>query len=329
MILAYLIIGDQLERIEIKDGLDIPANVVWVDLIEPTSTEEKEVEAYFKIDAPTREEMDKIEVMSPFYREGDAYYMTITALHNHTNDSCDSTAITFILMPNRCLVTLRYARPRSFSHFVARAIRMPEICGSPELVMEGLLEGLINNIADILEKTGNALDLLLKDLFDKQAAKKKYSTSENYNEIIRSIGRTGNLLSKNRESLVSINRMLIFYSQLENMHSVGKKEHKLRFKTIAREVHSLNEYVNFLSSRNGFLLDATLGMISVEQNMIIKVFTVAAAALMPPTLIASIYGMNFHNMPELSFKFGYPLALGLMVVSAVIPYIFLKKKGWL
>jgi magnesium transporter len=111
---------------------------------------------------------------------------------------------------------------------------------------------------------------------------------------------------------------------MDNGKYMQKKEQRNKFKNLFREVHSLNEYVNFLSQRNSFLLDATLGMISVEQNKIIKVFTVAAAVFMPPTLIASIYGMNFAKMPELSWDLGYPMAIVMMLISAILPYLYFR-----
>ncbi|MBS0236059.1 MAG: magnesium transporter CorA family protein [Proteobacteria bacterium] len=332
MIIAYCVVKNKLERLELKPEGKLPEGLIWIDLIEPSAKEERFVETALGINAPTREEMDKNEVMSPFYQEGEASYMTITALYNQGSGHPESTAITLILLENKCLVTMRYHRPKAFSHFVARAVRFPDLCQGPEKIMEGLMEALVNSIADVLEKAGNELDRLLKELFEKPALegdlRKSNNSSQYYDQIIKHIGRMGNLLSKNRESLVSINRMLIFYSQLEYAKNI-KRDNKSRFRVIAQEVHSLSEYVSFLSQRNSFLLDATLGMIGVEQNMIIKVFTVAAAALMPPTLIASIYGMNFHNMPEINAEWGYPIALLAIVVSAILPYYFFKKKGWL
>ena len=112
----------------------------------------------------------------------------------------------------------------------------------------------------------------------------------------------------------------------------ARKEGKLlqgRIRTAARDVTSLTDHVTFLSSKIIFLLDATLGMVSIQQNDIIKIFSVAAVVFLPPTLIASIYGMNFDHMPELHWLFGYPFALGLMVLCAVVPYLFFKRKGWL
>ncbi len=319
-----------INKIEIAtDNPIIPEEAIWIDLYDPTSSQERLIEKTFNIALPTREEMDKIEVMSPFYQEGEAYYMTITILDQSNSDYLNSGALIFILTP-KCLITLRHtdiACLRGFANFMARTVKSKNICYTPELCLMIVIDLLVNHAADLLEVVGNDLDVLLQKVFkvDRKSSIDS-SSSNNYNDIIYKTGKTGNIISKNRESLVSINRLTIYFNQIE---AITTKDQRLRLKYIAREIYSLGEYANFLSQRNSFLLDATLGMISVEQSMIIKVFTVAAAAFMPPTLVASIYGMNFHFMPELSWDYGYPFALFMIVVSAILPYIFFKKKGWI
>jgi magnesium transporter len=330
MIIVYIYKDGAVEKRELEAGKKIPKNTVWIDLIEPKPSEEKAIEKAMKVDMPTQEEMDKIEVKSPFYRLGNAYYMTATVLYRQDISYPDSTAVTFVITDS-CLITLRYSRPRAFNNFNVLIRHNPGLAETPQTILEGLVESIVHRIADVLETVGNELDELLKEVFEKES---KYevspeNSSEYYDGIIKRIGRIGNLISKNRESLVSINRMLIFFSQMDNGKYMQKKEQRNKFKNLFREVHSLNEYVNFLSQRNSFLLDATLGMISVEQNKIIKVFTVAAAVFMPPTLIASIYGMNFAKMPELGWELGYPMAIVMMLISAILPYLYFKKKGWL
>ena len=129
------------------------------------------------------------------------------------------------------------------------------------------------------------------------------------------------------ETLLGITRILTFLTA-EKAVAV-RKENQGTIKTLVRDVRSLVDHANFLNNKATFLLDAVLGIINVEQNAIIKTFTVASVALMPPTLIASIYGMNFEHMPELGWRIGYPLALGLMVATAVVPVWYFKRKGWL
>ncbi|HEX5958875.1 MAG TPA: CorA family divalent cation transporter, partial [Hyphomicrobiaceae bacterium] len=145
---------------------------------------------------------------------------------------------------------------------------------------------------------------------------------------IRAIGHEGDLTSRSRESLMSLGRLLTYLSHVMTERG-DDKGLKARAKTASRDVASLADHIGYLSAKITFLLDATLGMINNEQNGIIKIFSVLAVALMPPTLVGTIYGMNFKHMPELDWWVGYPMALVLMVVSAVIPWLYFKRKGWL
>ena len=141
------------------------------------------------------------------------------------------------------------------------------------------------------------------------------------------IGRDGDLTSKSRESLVTLGRQLTFIQQLRAAQM--SNELRARFRSLSRDVLALSDHASFLANKSSFMLQATLGLINIEQNNIIKIFSVVAAVLLPPTLIASIYGMNFRFMPELEWPLGYPLALAAIVVSAVLPYWFFRRRGWL
>ena len=269
--------------------------MIWVDLIKPSKEEEKFIERALTIEAPTEEEMDKFEVVSPFHELRGVHYMTITVHDRRTEEFPDSIAVTFTLT-EKYLITIRYDTPKSFDHFARWITRNQKTSDSMlSVFLTGIIDFIIDRSADILEETGNEIDKMLKVIFDKPIKEEKIAT-KHYNDIIRQIGYTGNIISKNRESLVSINRMIMYLSQMTGIRLIEKKDFRLRIRHLSREINSLTEYANFLAQRNSFMLDATLGMISVEQNSIIKVFTVAAAVFMPPTLIASIYGMNFLNM---------------------------------
>ena len=315
----------QKKKIEAND--QIPNDTIWIDLINPELQEEKYIEKILNIEAPTEEEMEKFEVISPFYMEKDVEYMTVTIVDKACGNYPDSTAITFILTKSY-IITTRYDKPKSLDYMHSWILRNKSKSFTHEYILTTIIDFIVNCCADILEEVGNEIDNLLKIVFEKPINKKKKS-SEFYNDIIRSIGHTGTIISKNRESLVSLNRMIIYFSQIDNAKYMSRKDSRLRIKHISREINSLSEYANFLSQRNSFLLDATLGMISVEQNIIIKAFTVAAAIFMPPTLIANIYGMNFNFMPEIYWKLGYPFALIFITITAIIPYLYFKRKGWL
>jgi len=141
------------------------------------------------------------------------------------------------------------------------------------------------------------------------------------------IGDDQDMLAKTRDSLISMGRLMSFLSL--PIHVREDKELREHVKSLGRDIGSLLDHSAFLASNIGFLLDASMGLINIEQNAIIKIFSVAAVVFLPPTLVASIYGMNFHHMPELDWLYGYPFAIGLMVTSAVLPYLFFKRKGWL
>jgi magnesium transporter len=250
--------------------------------------------------------------------------MTATVLSRSDTDQPEITAVTFILSSD-CLVTVRYAEPRPFSRFALRAQR--RYCGinSAEAALLGLLETIIDRLADILERIAMQIDNTSRDVFGDPVAGNE--RGRDFQVVLRHIGRQGDLTSKVRESLASLERLLTFMQALRG-HKIGKSR-RAQLKTLSRDIRSLSDQVAFLSGKIGFLLDATLGLINIEQNGTIKIFSVMAVLFLPPTMIASIYGMNFTHMPELSWPFGYPIALLLMLLSAAIPYWFFKRRRWL
>jgi magnesium transporter len=152
--------------------------------------------------------------------------------------------------------------------------------------------------------------------------------SLSYKDILRAIGGKGDLTSKVRESLVSIGRLLLFLAnEAEGMR--WSKDVRLQLQAMQRDVLSLSDHATYLSNKITFLLDAMLGVVQIEQNNVIKIFSVAAVVFMPPTLVASLYGMNFRHMPELDWTYGYPMAIVMMLAAAVLPYYFFKWRKWL
>jgi magnesium transporter len=323
MLRAYYLEDGQLRAVDLTGPeLELPERTVWLDLYQPSAAEEDAVERALGIEVPTREEMKEIEASSRLYREDGALFMTATLVTNADSETPESTALTFILAGDR-LVTVRYADPLPFRAFATYALRHPGASGDGYAVFIGLLEAIVDRIADVLEAAGADLDRLSREVFSRSAAQ----TSRDFQKVLSRLGRGGDLASKVRESLVSLGRLLAF--AIQGTQARGRKTGSARLKTVGRDIASLSDYAAFLNNKVGFLLDATLGMINIEQNAIIKIFSVAAVVFLPPTLIASIYGMNFEHMPELSWPLGYPLALALMVASAVLPYWYFKRRGWL
>jgi len=303
---------------------DIPEECVWVDLLEPTLTEERAVERLLAIDVPSREEMREIETSSRLYEENGTLYMTATVVTKIDTDRPETAAVTFILSRNR-LITNRYVDPLPFRRFVAYAERHPAAATTAPGILAGLLESIIERTADILERVGLGLDDLSANVF--APAVKDATRTGDLRGVMERIGRDGDLTSKARESLVTLGRQLTFIQQSQAVQI--PKELLARYRSMSRDVLALSDHASFLANKSSFMLQATLGLINIEQNNIIKIFSVAAAVFLPPTLIASIYGMNFHFMPELDWPFGYPLALGIILVSAALPYLYFRRRRWL
>jgi len=314
---------------EVPPGENYLGPPVWLDLVNPTPDEDHYVEQFLGIELPTREEMQEIEVSARLYQEDGAEFMTITAVTALDTDEPVTTPITFVLK-GATVVTVRYAEPKAFANFAARALKPNALpCANGEQIMMGLIESLCDRMADALERVGLNIDQISRAVFRKKSAAKPATKTQDLQEIIERIGNNGDLLSMLRESLVSINRVLTYHTTSEQTDKRLNKDAKARTKVLYRDVVALTDQASFLSAKINFLLDATLGLINLQQNQIIKIFSVAAVVFLPPTLVASIYGMNFEHMPELKWMLGYPWALSVMVLSAVLPYLFFKNRGWL
>lgn len=298
----------------------------WIDLLQPTREEEHAVQDALGIEIPTREEMQEIESSSRLYREDDTLFLTANFLYGADSGEFSSTPISFVLT-GTSLITVRYATPKAFPVFAARCQKSPALLNSPDAVMLHLFEQIVDRLADILERIGADMDRASHGAFRRNKPGAVTIRESDLKEALLTLGQVGEVTTRASETLLGLNRILTFVGA-EKATAV-RKENQGTIKTLVRDVRSLVEHANFLNNKATFLLDAVLGIINVEQTNIIKTFTVVSVALMPPTLIASIYGMNFQHMPELEWSVGYPLALLLMVATAVLPIWYFKRKGWL
>jgi len=310
--------------VEHQPPAPLPTDFLWADLFEPTVEEEKAVESLLTVDVPTRDEMKEIETSNRLYEEGGAVYMTTTVGSKLDSARPESSAITFILANDR-LITNRYVDPTPVRRFMSHVVRSPAAGTSALTLLAGLVEAFIERMADLLEKVQFELDAISLGIFPRDEG--DAPTNRDLQGMIHRIGTNGDLISKARESLVSFQRLLMYLQQATAVSL--SKEQSGRFKSMLRDVQSLSDHASFLGGKVQFLLDAVLGLINLEQSNIIKIFSVVAVSFLPPTLIASIYGMNFHFMPELDKHWGYPMALLAMVASAVVPYLYFRRKGWL
>jgi len=301
----------------------------WIDLISPTPEEEGAVEAALGHDIPTRDDMAEIESSSRIYAEDGALYLTASVLAFPDATRPELAPVTFILSGGR-LVTVRYHQPRSFVTFVDRASRTDQGCRDGASILLALLETIIDRLADILEGAGRSQDVISARLFQADA---RGEGPVDLALVLSQIGKAEDLNAKVRDSLSTLDRLTGYLSLTAagaKPASAGRdKMDRARIKTLQRDLRSLNDYGTQQNQKIVFLLDATLGKINIRQSDIIKIFSVVAFVFLPPTLIASGYGINFVHMPELGWWFGYPMSLGMMAVSALLPYLFFRRKGWL
>lgn len=307
---------------------DLPPTLppaVWLDLLDPTPAEILAVQQATRLELPTREEMQEIEVSSRLYEENGALFITATLVSQVESGRPETQAVTFVLS-RHALVTIRYADPLPFLAFSQRAQRTPTLLQTSDMTLIGLLEAVVDRLADVLERASADIDRITRAVFDR-ATPRQQRQGPALQDALDGVGRAGALISDVTGSLISLRRAAVFFQTAAAVWL--HRDTKGRLKILSRDVAALTEHAGFLSQKANFLLDATLGMINIEQNAIIKIFSVAAVAFLPPTLVASLYGMNFQHMPELAWDYGYPMALVLMALSALLPFLYFRRRGWL
>jgi magnesium transporter len=299
---------------------------VWLDLLQPTDEERAQVETATKLRLPTQHSIDEIEYSSRAFIEGDAIYLS-TPVPEGTDCLSDTLAtVGFVLTPER-LISVRFARMAALDKLTASYTGLAKV-GPNEAFLQ-ILEGIVDNAADALEHASAQLQSISSDAFrsDRRQGLKLINASAALHAALRKLGRMADGISHIRDTLLGVGRIAGFAQEVE-----GKRRFKAtapRLDAIRADIGSLNDYQAHLSNKVQFLLDATLGFISIQQNDIVKALTIVSVVGVPPVLIAGIYGMNFKYMPELQWAFGYPYALAFIVVSALVPIAWFKWRGWM
>jgi magnesium transporter len=319
MMHAYREVAGRLERL--APGQD-PAAAVWIDLWRPLPEQVAAVGA-LGVEVPTLADMEEIEVSSRLYREGGLDYMTVVLPGQTDTGEQISAPVTFILGAAR-LVTVRHHAPRPFETYPTRAERVGPGCAQADQVFLSLVEEIIGRLADLLENAGKGLDAVSRRAMDVEALKRTVLLQS----ALVQVGREGELIGRVRLALLTLERALGFHllSYAETKQSSGQRS---TLKSLTRDIQALEVHADFLSARVALTTDTTLGMINLSQNTTVRIVSVVAVLFLPPTLIASIYGMNFEVMPELAWVWGYPAAIGLMFAAAAGTWAFFKWRGWL
>lgn len=324
MIIAYLNSKNFVPQEISLANKDILQEAIWIDLFDPLQAEIELVEKYLNLEIPTRSDMEEIETSSRLYQENSFLFMIATMFARSDTMNLKLDPVTFILT-DKSLITVRYIELQSFDLFLAHRRKNDYPNDDSILLFIALLEANIDCLADIIEFTGHRLEDYSRKIFHPQT--ERDTPKPDYRQFLQQLGLNGDLNSKTRESLMIFNRLVSFFKQ-----TAGARIHiaeQTRLSTLSNDVLTLSDHATFIANKVIFLLEATLGMVNIEQNNIIKIFSVAAVIFLPPTLIASFYGMNFHFIPELSWKFGYLYVIGLMLLSSWLPYRYFKYRKWL
>ncbi|MFT4149290.1 MAG: magnesium transporter CorA family protein [Paracoccaceae bacterium] len=319
MLTAYRAANGVLERL--PEGASLK-QALWIDLYQPEVAESIAVAA-LGIEVPTLEDMEEIEVSNRLYRERRAQVMTVVLPGVTGVPVPVSMPVSFVLTPER-IVTVRHHRPRSFETYPLRADKSGPGCDRPPAIFLGLVEEIVGRLADILENIGRELDDVVRGIYRPGP---RGATQATLQAALEGIGRAGDVVGKVRVSLMTLQRAVLFFS-----HGLtGEDLAELRPVADARErdISALEVHADFLASRVGLASDAAMGMINLAQNTTMRIVSVLTVLFLPPTLIASMYGMNFAVMPELNQPWGYPLAIGMMVGSALLTWGLFRWKGWL
>lgn len=305
------------------------SDVFWIDLLTPDAAESEYVEQLCAIEMPTKDEMREIEATSRLYCEDGARFMTTTVLSRVETDEPMIAEITFILK-GRLLITIRHTDSYSFRVFSHQLLRTQST--NRDLVFIGLLETLVERQADVLERFGTDLDALSKKVFGTHHTRRKKKMedpdTDDLRDALEELGRVGDLITRQRDALVNLLRLITFAGNEDSCMSTHDSLY-VPLRPVSRDVNSLSEYASFLSNKINFMLDAVLGLINIEQNDIVKVFTIMSVVFLPPTLIASIYGMNFEHIPFLHTSWGFWFSLALMVLAGVLPLVIFKLKRYI
>lgn len=328
MLTAYTLDQGRLAPQPLESGNPLPSATLWVDMATPTMAEDAGLEAALGVEIPSREDMREIEASSRLYTENGAIILTLslaTGILRHKDAFAAELHPLAVIVSPKALVTLRYTELTVIERLAAQCAKACPT--TPTGLLLQLLDTTIDRLADSIEYIAAEIDTINRRAFRRppRGARQQRLSNIALQSLLQRLGAAQDALSKTRESAVSLSRATSFL-----VLSLPKDANaSAQLKSMTRDLASLTDHASYLGSTITFLLDATLGLISIEQNAVLKIFSIFAIVFMPPTMIAGIYGMNFAHMPELTQSWGYPAALILMLASAILPYAMARWRGWL
>ena len=300
------------------------AHQTWFDLVDPTEAERSAFERASGLRVPSKNELGEIEATSRLQIKNDALYMTVPMIFAAENEPWLPTPVGFVLS-KQLLMTVRFAESVAFDA-VAKETSVAEKL-DPAAVFVRLLEEQVDHLADLLEFASRDLDDASHTIFRPDYEKRLSQETAMLRRLMISTGRTSERMARIHYTLVCLDRIAKFTT--DRAHDWLKSDMTARLQSISSDVASLVHFSEGLVSRVQFLQDATVGIISSDQNDVIKVLTIASVVGIPPVLIAGIYGMNFKNIHEYDWAWGYQWGLVLIVISALLPLIWFKWKNWI
>ncbi len=315
--------------VKVNASEDLPPTINWIDAFEPTPDDLAFVKRAMGSRVPTLADLSEIETSSRLSVEGSTLFMSLPATVRDASGFPQTTPIGFVLTRDR-LATIRFAHLPSFEHLAHN------LCGKGDLgdgglgAMVTILEMIIDHIADALERVGAELDGMSRQIFTKGLVSGRDRRPQRINlvlsQMLRTVGESGDLVSKVSESLLSLSRIVPFLGG--KAQALMTPDFKSRLDTVNQDTKSLREFEEHLSNKTQFMLDTLLGLANIEQNNVFRVLTVVSVIGIPPTFFASMYGMNFKTIPEYDWSYGYAYGLTLIICSGLLPAVWFKIKGW-
>lgn len=309
-----------------RTSLDQAPDAMWIDLLSPSDAERAATAAATGLDLPTREDIAEVESSSRVYMDGDVVYLSSPISYRDAEARSALAPVGFVLAPHR-LVTIRFAEMPVFDQYAERFARQPHQTSAEAFA--GLMEALVDRAADVMERVGGELDRVSRHTFrgDQPGARRSARRADReLRAALIDIGRCGDALANLRDTVLGLARIVGYAQQVAGWLP---PEVKARLKTVRRDIASLNDYDQQLTAKTSFLLDAVLGFISIEQNNGVKVLTVVSVVGIPPTFVVGLYGMNFKDMPELNWAYGYAFGWAMILLSVIAPLVWFRVKGWI